>query len=237
MHLKAKNIICLGDTHTLDYSGLLQYYNLENFVLIHLGDSGEKDSPYVNHWLTLLNDYCVANNGYILTVRGNHSNPAWFRPGHHTDKYDRVKFIPDYSYITINDKKFLFVGGAISIDRKTPDTIVGVTYWPDEIFVLPDNLKELETCQVLITHSTSMDTPPFGGLGRLKFYTDYDPLLLTELPEERKKIGKLIEQVQPRLHIYGHFHQYHNFKTDTCEHYALDINQLLDITDKINNIN
>ena len=101
----------------------------------------------------------------------------------------------------INDEKYLFVGGAISIDRMFRRE--NISYWSDEIF----NLKEdkISDCDVLITHSA----PPWIGptdRERIEYFLSKDPSMWDQLVDERKKHDRLIELSKPKIHICGHFH-------------------------------
>jgi predicted phosphodiesterase len=231
MNFSADNIYAIGDTHTLDYVDILTHYDFCNFVLIHMGDAGEGfDSRSLDESrIDALISFCEERNGHILTVRGNHSNPEFYKPGHWASKSDRVQFVPDYTYHTINGSKFLFVGGATSIDRA--QRTVGFDYWLDEGFALPDDyINTLASCDVLVTHSCPIAAPPHDGLSRISGWFRDDPTLREELIAERQKIQQLYEQVNPKINLYGHFHETLSERIDGTWFRCLDINEVLDIT-------
>jgi hypothetical protein len=236
MHLKlqAENIYIIGDTHTLNYVDLLIHRNLKNFILVHVGDSGEGfhtrdiDEKSIKN----LNDYCKDNHGIILTVRGNHSDPDFYNnPTHWSKSYDHVVFVPDYTYIYLNNNKCLFVGGALSIDRQIRR--LNIDYWTNEGFYLPDDYDCLSVCDVLFTHSAASCCPPYS-LDRIKYYFENDPTLREELILERLDIQKLYEQVKCAYNFYGHFHQSSLLIADNCIHRCLDINEIYDATRDFN---
>jgi len=228
--LKAENIYAMGDTHTLDFLDLLKHYNLQNFILIHLGDAGEGFLENVDRFdLSQLEDYCENHNGRILIVRGNHSNPAYYTDHHWTrQRYNLVTFVKDYTYYDINDSVFLFVGGATSIDRQ--DRITLYDYWEDEKFVLKNEYTGLPACDVLITHSAPTCASPYDGLTRIYGWFKNDPTLKEELIEERQNIQKLVDHVNPKINLYGHFHETSSERIDGTWFRCLDINEVIDIT-------
>jgi hypothetical protein len=198
-------IYLLGDTHSLDFVGLLEWFEVENGTLIHVGDAGE---GFANKWIDMeylqaLQDYCAAHSLKILFCRGNHSNPAFYKPGHWSCGYSNLEFVIDYSVREIDGKSFLFTGGAISIDRTVRSE--GLDYWADEGFVLNLDVPKVD---YLITHSAGISQNPIGGLERIKYWLDKDPALKEELIKERKEIQKLYYHLRGGLkgHFYGHFH-------------------------------
>ncbi len=230
-NLSAKNVYVIGDTHSLDYCSILQHYNLSDFILIHLGDSGEGfgRQSYDNFFINRLQSFCQENNGIILTVRGNHSNPKFYNdPNHWTKAYDLVNFIPDYTYFNINGKVVLFVGGAISIDRKSRSE--GFDYWKDEVFVLRDDYEKLDQCDILITHSAPLSCPPNDGFARIKGWFVDDPTLKDELIKERQDIEKLYNHVNCSQLYYGHYHITASLYDNGCFNRAVNINEIVDIT-------
>jgi len=234
MHLSKENIFVIGDTHSLNYVGILKYFKLKDFVLIHVGDSGEVDNygyytiKDAKRDIQDLYDYCKENNGIILTVRGNHSDPAFFKKDHWTSEFEEfVRFVPDYTSYTINNKEFLFVGGAISVDRVIR-WYENLPYWEDEIFVLKQDFESLPQCDVLVTHSSGIDSPPFG-LDKIKNYIKNDPSLKEELIKERQDIQKLINHVNCSVNLYGHFHETFSIRENGVWYRCLDINEVLQL--------
>lgn len=226
-------ILALGDTHDLSIiSRILDRHDLKDCVLIHVGDAGEgfgknpveRDSPIL---FNLVNQNLELRNVKLLIIRGNHSNPSYFDPNHFFNKnLSNVEFVQDYSYKTINNKKFLFAGGAVSIDRQL--RVDGVDYWKNEIFVLPDNLESLDHCDVLITHSCPTEAPPYG-FDNIKGWFKNDLTLKEELIKERQDISKLVKQVQPSQVYYGHFHTVISERIDGIYYRGLDINEVISI--------
>jgi hypothetical protein len=228
---QADNIYFIGDTHTLAFFHKLEEFDFKDFILIHVGDAGEgfAGCEYNDrHDLARLNEFCTKNNGRILIVRGNHSNPAFYRPDHWSTEFDKITFVPDYTYLNINGKICLFVGGAISIDRT--QRIAGIDYWEDEVFVLREDYTQLPQCDVLVTHSSPISAYPNDGLAAIKHWLDRDPPLREELIEERKNIQLLFDHVYCNKLFYGHFHHSASIYSEGCYMRCLNIDEIFDAT-------
>ena len=229
--ITTEQILALGDTHSIDVvSTVINGYNISNCILIHVGDIGigfahiEKDTSKLN-WL---NNLCVEKNIKFLGLRGNHDSPNYFHPDHQINKtLSNVELVEDYSIKTINDKKFLFAGGAVSIDRQYRTE--GKDYWRGEKFVLPDNLETLEQCDVLISHTCTVKTQPYG-FDNIKGWFKNDPKLKDDLIKERKDISTLVKQVNPSINVFGHYHTVIAERIDGIFYRGLDINEIVSVT-------
>ena len=72
--LQAEHILVYGDSHTLDFVGILEHYKLENFIMLGVGDHGEMGSDRINErYLNELQKYCNLHNGRILIPLGSQS--------------------------------------------------------------------------------------------------------------------------------------------------------------------
>ena len=235
--IQRHNIICLGDTHDLKtIRGLLENENMNDFVLIHVGDSGTgfKHQAKEQSILDDLQKYCQDHDGYVLITQGNHDYPfAYQKHSWQNMKYDRIEYIENYSRKIINGKNFLFAGGATSIDRTA--RIPNKEWWPDEVFKLPENLEDLEECDVLVTHSSGITQFPDGGFAKIRGLLNRDTTLEKELVEERKQIQTLVDKVKPKLlHVWGHFHDSNVIYIDGAVHRCLDINEMWGIMHILN---
>ena len=226
--IQKDNILLLGDTHSLDFCDLLIHYDLNNFILLGVGDHGEGFLRSDKNNIEKLNAYCSEHNGYICLIRGNHSDPEFFNRKHWCNSYENIEFVEDYARKTINNKKFLFVGGATSIDRQVRTAYRD--YWPREKFVLPDNYETLEPCDILITHSSGIEEFPIEGLSKIAGWFNNDPTLKDELIQERELIQKLYNQVKPSIaHFWGHFHEANIQFINGVKQQCLDINEVVSI--------
>jgi len=185
MEIKNTNsILVVGDNHG-EYDALfnkIKSYNMSDCILIHVGDGGEGFLPYEKQLrqFEYLNDFFKKYNIEYLSIRGNHSDPSYFDGSINLSNF---KLLPDYTTLTLNDKKFLFVGGAISIDRTIRKE--GISYWKDEVFKLDES--KIQQCDVLITHSAPTWNGPIEKNGMLASFCQKDPTLWDECMEERKQ--------------------------------------------------
>ena len=117
---EAKTIIVSGDIHGnfnhLVFKLCIQY-QLTDTLLIVAGDCGfgfEKKEYYEQIVRRNAKRMNQANN-WIVFVRGNHDNPAYFDGA--MLNFKRFVAVPDYSILQVCNHTILCVGGAISIDR------------------------------------------------------------------------------------------------------------------------
>ena len=209
----------IGDHHG-DWLGLyrkLDYYGIENCYLFHVGDGGEGwvDREKQIRQFEHCNNWFKSRNIYYMSIRGNHSDPAYFLGQH---KYSNYELLPDYSYRIFRDKKILFVGGAVSIDRRI--RTVNKNYWLGEKFILKP--EEVEKCDILITHSA----PSWVGKSDkdgIQSWCDKDETLWDECVKERLQHNELIELCSPEKHFAGHFHEHAVSCMNGCDSRILDI--------------
>ena len=116
----AKTIMVCGDIHgefnLLVYKLCIQY-KMRDTLLIVAGDCGfgfEKPEYYKSIVKKNSARMSKANN-WIVFVRGNHDNPAYFDGK--SFAYKRFIAVPDYAVIQASGRTILGVGGGISIDR------------------------------------------------------------------------------------------------------------------------
>ena len=140
--------------------------------------------------MELVQDDLARKNSEIRVIRGNHDDPSYF-----PSSDGNIHFLEDYTYQTINGMKFLFVGGATSIDRIARNS--GHDWWPDESVVY-DPKKCKEECDVLIVHTAATSWFPHDDPEQLnKIISYYVPdignergIMYNDLKTERQKIEK-----------------------------------------------
>jgi hypothetical protein len=108
------------------------------------------------------------------------------------------KLLPDYSRLEINGESWLFVGGAVSINRIEREA--GKTWWIEEDMVLREDLAQ--PADVLVTHAgPSWLSPPPNPL--VEDYIRSEEAvgcqsLRQELADEQLRHDRLFELVKPR---------------------------------------
>jgi predicted phosphodiesterase len=214
----SKPIYIVGDIHgKWDQLFLkIKASEIRNFILIGVGDLGVGflDADKQARQFDYINSFFGGKGIDFIGIRGNHDDPSYFN-----GSIDRSNFklLPDYTSLTLNDKEFLFVGGAVSIDRKIRKE--GVSYWTDEKFVL-DHSK-IKRCDILVTHSAPTWSGPFDKDG-ISSWCDRDETLWDECLQERKDHDVLIKLCGASRHYCGHFHTSSLVDFDGCVSTILD---------------
>lgn len=198
-------VFVIGDIHGLFVKLVDQIVknDLMDCVMISVGDYGIGfNSSYKDELETQkkINDFLKLRNIMLYIIRGNHDDPSFFK-GAGRLVFSNLEFLEDYTVKDINDEKFLFVGGALSIDRKYRRD--GISYWIDEVFTLDES--QVTECDVLITHSAPSWIGPFDKAG-ISGWCDKDPTLWDECLKERKDHNKLFKLAKPKKSYCGHFH-------------------------------
>jgi DNA repair exonuclease SbcCD nuclease subunit len=175
-------------------------------------------------------DECLAEkNCKMIAIRGNHDKPSHF--GANEYNLDNITFLPDYTYININGKRYLFVGGATSVDRLARKE--GVDYWKSEkvTYLSDDDFNKLSPADVLILHSAPDFCYPRGyDHPFVLAYGRHDKTLIDELKVERQYLAKLVDYVKPKEVFYGHFHNCNREESNrgyVCKYTLLNINQMV----------
>ena len=214
----SKPIYIVGDIHgKWDQLFLkIKASGIRNFTLIGVGDLGVGflDADKQARQFDYVNSFFGGKGIDFIGIRGNHDDPSYYDG---SIDYSNFKLLPDYTSLTLNDKEFLFVGGAVSIDRKIRKE--GVSFWTDEKFVL-DHSK-IKRCDVLVTHSAPTWSGPFDKSG-ISGWCDRDETLWDECLQERKDHDVLIKLCGASRHYCGHFHTSSSVDFDGCISTILD---------------
>ena len=116
---EAKQVAVCGDIHG-DFRALVDklcvQYGCTDTLLIVAGDCGfgfEKPAFYETEYNRVAGRLRKANN-WVVFVRGNHDNPAYFRE--ERIAFGRWRTVPDYSVVRAAGHDILCVGGAVSVD-------------------------------------------------------------------------------------------------------------------------
>lgn len=234
--MREKNkIIMLGDIHG-EYSkarGDLKRLDVADCYLIQCGDFGIGfHSPnYYKHELTLLNQELEKRNIHMYVVRGNHDSPEYFVQTNNPFDLNNITLLADYSELDLLGQSFLFVGGAISIDRAF--RVEGKSYWSDEEFVLKLEHEfpyKDRSYDVVVTHTRPGVCGAFKGFDNIKYWTDQDFDLKNDLIEEAQKLDYLYEKTKPKKWYYAHFHQSNIITYEGTVFRCVDIDEYVEHT-------
>lgn len=222
-NLNTPVLIC-GDSHG-EWDFLfrkLDHLKITDCRLLHVGDIGVgfKHPEKQNREILLLNDRFKKRNIFFVGIRGNHDDLEYFQG---RVKHSHFELIPDYTYREFNGEKFLFVGGAVSVDRAI--RVPHMSWWPDEEFVLKPEL--VEEVDVLITHSCPNWLGP-NNKASISGYCSRDATLWDDCVKEREAHGKLIELCKPKKHYCGHMHMSETVTVNGCQSKLLDILEIVE---------
>lgn len=247
----AKGIVVAGDIHG-DFTGIVfkccVQYGLRDTLIVVAGDCGfgfQKPGYFENQYMRCRNKL-VKNNNWVVFVRGNHDNPAYFN-GQQVN-HERWKAVPDYSLLKACGHTILCVGGAVSMERTWREAseyhhfhpanpLLPDLYWPDEVPVFDQVRLEAitEVCAVdsVITHTAPSFCEP-KEKRTLEQWTAEDPLLPADVKRERDTIDRIYsylkEHDHPLIHwFYGHFHESWHQEIDSIKYNMQDCLELREL--------
>lgn len=236
---EAKALVVSGDIHG-DFNLLVNkvcvQYQMRDTLVIVAGDCGFgfEAKGYYDNIVRRNSKRMNECNNWIVFVRGNHDNPAYFDGKAFMHK--RFIAVADYSILKACGHTVLCVGGAISIDRQyrkqswehyvqkhrghiESGTFAKNYYWENEAPVFDalvlDRINEACAIDTVITHTAPSFCELQSKNGLCCFAYD-DETLIDDVQNERSVMdelyNKLVQQNHPLTHwCYGHFHQsWHN---------------------------
>ena len=240
---EAKGIVVSGDIHgdfkALVYKCCIQYGMTDTLIIV-AGDCGfgfQRPGYYNDLYMQLSSRLTKANN-WLVFVRGNHDNPAYF-DGKQVN-YKRWKAVPDYSIVKACGHTIFCVGGAISVDRgwrryenyidTGDDKLTPFVYWPDEKPVYDEAKLEAidKICAIdaVITHTAPSFCELISKQG-IQNWLVKDEELLEDIRAERKVMDNIQAYLYAHSHpvdqwYYGHFHQSWHSEIDDVKYNMLD---------------
>jgi UDP-2,3-diacylglucosamine pyrophosphatase LpxH len=224
------NTIYLGDIHG-NFNQILGWMHFnkdrENCYIVQVGDFGIGFKPnHEHHELKIIDKKIKQKNHTVLVIRGNHDDPQYFDGNH---DYENIKFLPDYTTMNLNGNNHLFIGGAVSIDRRLREE--GKSYWKNENFNYnEEKLKNLNGIDILITHTCMSFNKPTFFNSLVYSFAAKDPELIKELDQERELVDLMWKKLNEnenkiKLHLYGHFHFNNTEYINDTKHVLLDIDE------------
>jgi len=240
----------LGDIHGAFHRLIkrIESKDITGVNIIQVGDFGigfqsfEKDRDMIGG----LNQFLADRFINLYAIRGNHDDPDFFKEdplGNTPLKFSNVKFIPDYTVKEIDGMKMLFVGGALSINRKPriqghkPGSVP--SYWEGEGFNFDkDKLMslDLKNLDIIVAHTS----PEFAWpqtMGSIVYsYAKNDLDLIRDLDHERANVTNFYKTIDeemecaPKKYIYGHFHSTHSTPYKETEFKLLNIDEFYELS-------
>jgi UDP-2,3-diacylglucosamine pyrophosphatase LpxH len=236
----------LGDVHG-EWSVILNHLNkVSDFdfiektevCYIQVGDFGIGYNKIENELakLKILDQNLRNKNSDLFIIRGNHDDPKFFKENElleFKNELTNIHFVPDYTVLNIDGDNILFIGGAVSIDRKWTQ-FRGGKWWEDEVVNFDfDKIKNFTDIDRVICHTAPDFVEPLGFNQLVYNFALNDDVLLEDLTIERanmtKMITKLMNNNQIKTFLYGHFHAHNKFRHNDCDFIGLNINQFYNL--------
>ncbi len=248
-------MVVVGDIHG-DFNKLIHKcclrYRLKDTLIVVAGDCGVgfERPGYYDYVYERNRKYLSNMNCWLVMVRGNHDNPAYFK-GSHRLRHERFMTVPDYAVLTACGHVVLCVGGAVSVDRvlrmnspfyqaaEPSDPLERNVYWKDEVPVFDeaalDEIGMVYEIDTVITHSAPLVCDRIVKMGLYSFSID-DDRLLADVEEERTTLERLrcylLEHGHPlQRWYYGHFHQSWHYEIDGVLYNMLDVMEFVELTE------
>jgi len=230
-----QNLI-LGDIHGR-FSVITTYLNrgvLDSANLFQIGDFGigfeckERDLETLDY----IDEELSLHDTNLVIIRGNHDDPSYWLDYDFRDKmnarFANIEFVGDYEEKTIDGKKILFIGGAVSVDRelrqKAEKENNRKLWWEAERLQPPP--EDLGHADIIIAHTC----PSFFNIPTidedLEKWFEQDSELKEDLLYERKLMDSIFERVKPERFYSGHFHNSMTGEHEGCKYRSIDINEL-----------
>ncbi len=248
---EAKGVVVSGDIHG-EFNQLVDkccvHYGITDSVIIVAGDCGfgfAKPNYYEGVYQRNKARLAKSNN-YLLMVRGNHDNPAYF--SQKAVQHKRFMTLPDYSIVKACGHTVLCIGGGISIDRvdrmnsryfnPAPEGPFDKNvYWQDEPVVYDERLlsevAEKYRVDTVISHTAPSFCEPTTKEG-IEYYAAMDPKLFEDIDKERQTMDDIHSCLKASGHplsnwLYGHFHRTWHSRIDGCAYSLLDVMELREV--------
>jgi UDP-2,3-diacylglucosamine pyrophosphatase LpxH len=209
-----EQIIGWGDMHK-HHQFIEDYINnhqITNTLFLQVGDFGigfkfQKS----NQALEKLQNFMAKTHNHLWVVRGNHDDPSFFQGQH---QWSHLRLLTDYYYCQINGRGFLFIGGAVSIDRKSRRGYLtglgeGDWWFEEEVFYNP-LIKDLKGINVVVSHTA----PPCALLPHIanmdKQFFQLEVLIREDVLKEKAVMTQIYEELKVNnsleTWLFGHFH-------------------------------
>lgn len=234
-------MLFIGDIHGnfVKLQLLIDRFDFTDQTLIQVGDFGLGFRSLAQdiYDMEMLNKRLKERNSKMYVIRGNHDNPEYWKSMIHTFQLSNFKLVPDYTFMNIENKGIIFIGGGISIDRSKRD--LDKSYWKNEAMI--PNHEWFKTfnnnmIDIVVTHVPMMSVYPIFDNGLLNYYLKDDETLQEDIDTEQKLLSdynELLLKKNPnslRNWISGHMHMTALQTTRNIKHRILDIDEFFEIT-------
>lgn len=122
------------------------------------------------------------------------------------DLTDRIRYLPRGHRFTLGGLKCMSFGGAVSVDKSGPHRRRGVSWWfQEEITPRQSEAVSSESVDVLFSHDAPDGVEALDAYLRTTAHRWPEPAL-RDADWCRTLLGEVVDQVQPKRIIHGHYH-------------------------------
>lgn len=227
-------VLLLGDIHG-QFARLrenIDKLDLRDCILICVGDLGigfQHPAKGELHQARKMNTFFLGRNIKFMSIRGNHDDPQYFN-GPRRIVLSNFILLPDYHAEVINGERWLFVGGATSIDRNALHRVEGRSWWRNEALVLDES--KVTAADVLVTHTSPTWIGPLDkefivecGGGK---HTESGKKMWEDCLRERLDVDRLLDVSGAKRIYCGHFHEWRWVEFNDVYGTILDIDQIIE---------
>ena len=230
-------MIVVGDLHGTFRQLEKIIASTDEKIIIQVGDFGLGFMPVDAQVkvLNTLNEKLKFHNKYLYAIRGNHDDPFYWDNANSIDEaFTNMHLVPDYTVHVLEGQSILFVGGALSIDRKVRTE--GKDYWKDEVFDYDEDKLNTQlmlhpNIDIVITHTAPHFCYPTRFNDLVFSYAIHDKSLLDELRAERLSMARMYDVIchksRPGYWVYGHMHSSYTQNIDGTEFVLLNIGETI----------
>ena len=210
-------IVVFGDWHGFTQFALRQlrrYREDPPDHYLHVGDFGVWPHTLIEGgYIDLVEEELSRQGRELWFVDGNHEHfPTLKRLPVGKDGLirvtDHIKYIPRGHMWEWGDTLFMGMGGAISVDRDY--RTVGHDYFYEEAITTDDIDRALDELKgvpgrdvdIIISHDSFILPPSLPNLSML-------PSLISDVKDNRRLLLELVNEVNPKTLIHGHYHVPH----------------------------
>lgn len=195
-------------------------------IIVQLGDFGFwPHTEWGKKFVKNVDKFSVKYGPKFYWLDGNHENHTFLRENFDVAAGVEVKITKNITYLprgyswVWDSVRFMSFGGAYSIDKA--DRTEGISYWPEELITYGEVRAILDhpKVKILLTH----DAPSFVPLKDIIpgfFKADIDSA------SNRKMVSEVVDIVQPRLLVHGHYHYRYSHNVTPYHGYPVQVEGL-----------
>lgn len=178
-------------------------------TIVQLGDFGYwLDDHETSSYLATVDSELAAAGIRLFWLDGNHEDHTRRADWLNTAAHSNVRYLPRGHRWTWWGKRWMSVGGAMSVDRRY--RIEGESWWPQEELTDADvdhAMREGEV-DLIVSHDCprGVDIPGVGPDTKGGVRGSWPPDILLAAQDHRDKLARICGSTQPSRLFHGHYH-------------------------------